>query len=247
MDPFKGSPRATARLRPPGYFNGSPNGLWLMDPEAFPETLLAYHKAGLTIHCHCNGDEAVDVFLDAVEQAQARAPWADHRHTIHHCQLTTMDQYQKMAKLGICANIFANHIYYWGDQHYDITVGPDRAQRMEACATAKKLGVHFALHSDAPITPLNQLHSAWCAVNRLTASGRVLGDQESISVYDALHAVTLDAAYTVKMDKDVGSIEPGKLADFTVLEEDPFAVDPLKLKDIKIWGTVLGGQSFPAG
>jgi predicted amidohydrolase YtcJ len=236
----------TARLRPPGYFNGSPNGLWLMDPEAFPETLLAYHKAGLTIHCHCNGDEAVDVFLDAVEQAQARAPWADHRHTIHHCQLTTMDQYQRMAKLGICANIFANHIYYWGDQHYDITVGPDRAQRMEACATAKNLGVHFALHSDAPITPLNQLHSAWCAVNRLTASGRVLGEHEKISVYDALYAVTLDAAYTVKMDKDVGSIEPGKLADFTVLEEDPFAIDPHKLKDIKIWGTVLGGQPFQA-
>jgi len=236
----------TARLRPPGYFNGSPNGLWLMDPETFHETLLAYHRAGLTIHCHCNGDEAVDVFLDAVEQAQAIAPQADHRHTIHHCQLTTRDQYQRMANLGICANIFANHIYYWGDQHYGITVGPDRALRMEACATAKELGVHFALHSDAPITPLNQLHSAWCAVNRRTASGRVLGEHERISVYDALHAVTLDAAYTVKMDKDVGSIEPGKLADFTVLEEDPFTVDPAKLKDIEIWGTVLGGQPFPA-
>jgi predicted amidohydrolase YtcJ len=236
----------TARLRPPGYFNGSPNGLWLMDPEMFHETLLAYHRAGLTIHCHCNGDEAVDVFLDAVEQAQAIAPRADHRHTIHHCQLTTRDQYQRMANLGICANIFANHIYYWGDQHYGITVGPDRAVRMEACATARELGVHFALHSDAPITPLNQLHSAWCAVNRLTASGRVLGEHERISVYDALHAVTLDAAYTVKMDKDVGSIEPGKLADFTVLEEDPFAVASDKLKEIKIWGTVLGGQPFPA-
>jgi predicted amidohydrolase YtcJ len=235
----------TARLRPPGYFNGNPNGLWLMDPDDFHETLLAYHKAGLTIHCHCNGDEAVDVFLDAVEKAQTRTPRADHRHTIHHCQLTTRDQYQRMANLGICANIFANHIYYWGDQHYGITVGPDRAQRMEACATAKQLGVHFALHSDAPITPLNQLHSAWCAVNRLTATGRVLGEHERISVYDALHAVTLDAAYTLKMDRDVGSIEPGKLADFIVLEEDPFEVEPLKLKDIKIRGTVLGGRSFP--
>ena len=185
------------------------------------------------------------MFLDAVEQAQAIAPRADHRHTIHHCQLTTPDQYQRMANLGICANIFANHIYYWGDQHYEITVGPDRAQRMDACATAKQKGVHFVLHSDAPITPINQLHSAWCAVNRLTASGRVLGESERIGVYDALHAVTLDAAYTLKMDKDVGSIEPGKMADFTVLEENPFTVDPLKLKEIKIRGTVLGGKSFP--
>jgi predicted amidohydrolase YtcJ len=236
----------TARLREPGYYNGRPNGIWLMDPETFPETLLEYHRAGLTIHCHCNGDEAVDVFLDALEQAQAKAPWPDHRHTIQHCQLTTKNQYQRMANLGICANIFANHIYYWGDQHYQITVGPDRAERMEACATAKKLGVHFTLHSDAPITPINQLHSAWCAVNRLTATGRVLGEHERISVYDALYAVTLDAAYTLKMDDDVGSIEPGKLADFTVLEEDPFVVDPMKLKDIKIWGTVLGGKLFPA-
>jgi predicted amidohydrolase YtcJ len=149
-------------------------------------------------------------------------------------------------RLGICANIFANHIYYWGDQHYNITVGPDRAERMDACATAKKLGVHFTLHSDAPITPINQLHSAWCAVNRLTATGRVLGEHERISVYDALYAVTLEAAYTLKMDNDVGSIEPGKLADFAVLEEDPFAVDPLKLHEIKIWGTVLGGKLFPA-
>jgi predicted amidohydrolase YtcJ len=236
----------TARLRAPGYYNGSHNGIWLMDPETFPEILLGYHRAGLTIHCHCNGDEAVDVFLDAVEQAQAKAPRPDHRHTIHHCQLTTRNQYQRMANLGICANIFANHIYYWGDQHYRITVGPDRAQRMEACATAKNLGVHFALHSDAPITPINQLHSAWCAVNRLAASGRVLGEHERISVHDALYAVTLDAAYTLKMDNDIDSIEPGKLADFTVLEADPFEVDPMKLREIKIWGTVLGGTIFPA-
>lgn len=235
----------TARLRAPGYYNGKPNGIWLMDPETFSETLLAYHKAGLTIHCHCNGDEAVDVFIDAVARAQAKAPFPDHRHTIHHCQLTTIDQYQRMANLGICANIFANHIFYWGDQHYNITVGPDRAERMEACSTAKKLGLHFALHSDAPITPLNQLHSAWCAVNRLTASGRVLGEYERLSVYDALYAVTLDAAYTLKMDRDVGSIEPGKLADFTVLAEDPFEVEPMKLKDIPIWGTVVGGKTFP--
>ncbi len=75
---------------------------------------------------------------------------------------------------------------------------------------------------------------------------RVLGEHERISVYDALYAVTLDAAYTLKMDHDVGSIEPGKLADFTVLEEDPFAVDPMKLNEIKIRGTVLGGKLFPA-
>ncbi len=150
-----------------------------------------------------------------------------------------------MAKLGACANIFSNHVYYWGDQHAKITIGPDRAQRMDACRTAKETGVHFSMHSDAPITPISQLFSVWAAVNRLTSSGKVLGEYEKISVYDALYAVTLDTAYTLKMDHEIGSIEPGKLADFTVLEKDPFAVDPTEIKDIPIWGTMVGGQLFP--
>ena len=236
----------TARLKEPGYLNQQANGIWLTPPEEMAETLLAYHKHGLSMHCHCNGDEAVDVFLEAVERVQAEAYWPGLRHTIHHSQLTTAAQYQRMADLGICANIFANHIYYWGDQHAKLTVGPDRAQRMDACRTAGNMGVHYSLHSDAPITPINQLHSVWAAVNRLTASGNVMGENERISVYEALHAVTLDTAYTLKMDHEVGSIEPGKLADFTVLEENPFDVDPMKIRDIPIWGTVMGGRKFPA-
>jgi predicted amidohydrolase YtcJ len=234
----------TARVNEPGYFNGKPNGLWMNPPEQIANALDKYHQAGLTVFCHCNGDEAVDVFLDAVEQAQVKAPWPDARHTIQHCQVSTSAQYQRMANLGVCANIFANHIYYWGDQHYETTMGPDRAERMEACATAKRAGVHFTLHSDAAVTPLGQLHTAWCAVNRLTASGRVLGEEEKISVYDALYSVTMGAAYQMKMDHEIGSIEPGKWADFTVLEEDPFTIDPIHLKDIDIWGTVLAGKPF---
>ena len=236
----------TARLREPGYYGRTDKGIWITPPEVFKEMLLPFHRRGLTVHCHCNGDEAVDVFLNTVEQVQAESPWPDPRHTVQHCQLTTIDQCQRIAALGLCANIFSNHIYYWGDQHYELTVGPDRAQRMEACATAKQLGIHFALHSDSPVTPFSQLHTAWCAVNRKTASGRTLGEYEKLSVYDALYAVTLDAAYTLKLDHDLGSIEPGKLADFTVLEEDPFEVDPMGLKDIPIWGTVLGGKPIRA-
>jgi predicted amidohydrolase YtcJ len=93
-------------------------------------------------------------------------------------------------------NLFANHHFYWGDQHRDVTVGPERAERMNACRTALDTGVPFSIHSDAPITPLAPLFTAWCAVNRLTASGRVLGATQRISVMDALRAVTLGAAWT---------------------------------------------------
>jgi predicted amidohydrolase YtcJ len=151
-----------------------------------------------------------------------------------------------MANLGICANFFANHLWYWGDQHYELTVGPERANRMQPCATAKREGVHFSLHSDANVTPLGQLHTMWCVVNRVTPSGRVLGEYEKISAYDALYAVTVDAAYQLHLDHEIGSIEAGKLADFAVLEENPLEVDPMHIKDIGIWGTVVGGIKYPA-
>lgn len=236
----------TARLREPGYLQGNPNGMWLTPPEEMYNTLFSYHRHRLNMHCHCNGDEAIDVFLDAVERAQAEKPWLDHRHTVHHSQLTSPAQYRRMARLGVSANIFSNHIFYWGEKHYHITVGPDRAHRMNACRTAGEMGVNYTMHSDAPITPISQIHSVWAAVNRQTSAGRVLGENERIPVYDALRAVTLGAAYTLGMDQEVGSIEPGKLADFTVLEENPLEVDPSRIRDMKVWGTVLGGKTFEA-
>ena len=117
---------------------------------------------------------------------------------------------------------------------------------MNAAATALAEGVQLSMHSDAGVTPLGSLHVAWCAVNRLTSTGDVLGPDERISVGDALRAVTLGAAYQLKMDDEIGSISPNKWADFAVLEEDPFTVDPVALKDIPVWGTVVGGTPFPA-
>jgi predicted amidohydrolase YtcJ len=151
-----------------------------------------------------------------------------------------------MKALGLCVNLFANHHFYWGDQHYATTVGPERAMRMNACATALANGVPLAIHSDAPVTPLGPLFTAWCAVNRLTASGRVQGEHERIGVADALRAITLGAAYTLKLDDEIGSIECGKRADFAVLGDDPLAVAPERLKDVRVWGTVQSGRVFEA-
>jgi predicted amidohydrolase YtcJ len=184
------------------------------------------------------------VALDAIEAAQAKYPRADHRNTLQHCQMADEAQFRRMAKLGVCANLFSNHIFYWGDLHASKIIGPDRAKRMDAAGTALKHGVPFTVHTDAPITPMGPLFTAWCAVNRLTSGGEVLGAEECIPVEAALHAITLGAAYTLKMDGEIGSIESGKWADFAVLEEDPLVGPPESLKDIKVWGTVLGGRVF---
>jgi len=166
---------------------------------------------------------------------------------VQHCQLTTPAQYARMAALGMHANIFSNHIFHWGDAHIAFTVGPERAARMDACATAHRLGVPFTFHSDSPVTPLGHLHVMWCAVNRLTSSGVLLGPNERIPADLALEAATLGAARQLKLDHEMGSIQAGKLADLAVLEDDPLTVAPESIRDIGVWGTVLDGVKHPAG
>ncbi|HDR9583132.1 TPA: amidohydrolase [Burkholderia stabilis] len=234
----------TARVRWPGYAGGQPNGLWLIPPAQLVDVFEPFHRAGLQLHVHTNGDEATEVVLDAMATLLARHPRPDHRHTLQHCQMADAAQLRRIRALGLCVNFFANHLYYWGDAHYTQTIGADRANRMDAAGSARRLGIPFALHSDAPITPLNPLFTAWCAMQRETASGRVLGEGERLALDDALHAITLGAAYTLRMDHLVGSIEVGKYADFAVLDEDPSACAPARLKELAVWGTVLGGRVF---
>ena len=236
----------SARIKPPGYYNGAPNGLWYIAP---PQMLEIYELAlanDILVHTHTNGDEATDLALDMLEQALKKHPRADHRFTIQHGQMVNAAQYKRIARLGMCVNHFANHHFYWGDEHYHMTVGPERAERMNACRTALDNGIPLAIHSDAPVTPLGPLFTAWCAVNRLTVSGRTQGAHEKISVDQAIRAITLGAAYTLRLDDEIGSIEAGKRADFAVLEDDPTSVEPMALKDVRVWGTVQDGRIFQA-
>lgn len=236
----------SARLREPGYFNGAPNGLWYVAPPQLAEILEGALEAGIHVHTHTNGDEATELVLDTMDAALRKHPVRDHRFTLQHCQLANAAQFRRMKALGMCVNLFPNHHHYWGDQHYALTVGPERAERMNACATALSQGVPLAIHSDAPVTPLGPLFTAWCAVNRRTASGRTLGMHEQIGVADALRTITLGAAYTLKLDGEIGSIEVGKRADFCVLEADPTQAGPEALKDVPVWGTVQAGRIFAA-
>ncbi|MEM7423666.1 MAG: amidohydrolase, partial [Pseudomonadota bacterium] len=228
----------TSRLRWPGHVNGAPNGIWVIAPEQADGLIDALHRAGVQMHIHTNGDEASVVALDSLERAIAGYPWLDHRHTLQHGQLIDAAMFRRMARLGVCANLFVNHIWYFGDQHVAKSLGEDRAARMDACRSCLDAGVPLAIHSDAPVTPLGPLMTAWCAVNRLTMSGRCLGPAQRISVHDALSAITIGAAYTLRLDHEIGSIECGKIADFAVLGDDPTAIDPAALRDIAVLGTV---------
>lgn len=232
----------TARMKWPGYHDGHSNGIWNAPPETINEMIQAYHQAGLQLHIHTNGDEAVELVLEYMDQALTMWPRPDHRHTLQHCQVIDHAQLRKVAKSGLCLNMFANHIYYWGDIHLKHTLGYERCQRLEPLASALRLNIPVAAHSDAPITPLNPLFTAWCAVMRHTASGQQLGAQECISVQQALEMITLGAAYTLHLDHLVGSLEIGKYADMAVLDRDPLQCPAEQLPELQVHATIVGGQ-----
>ena len=147
----------SARMRWPGYYDGTPNGVWNIGPDEIDRVVLACHRAGFQLHIHTNGDEASEVAIEAVERALATAPRWDHRHTLQHAQMADAGQFRRLKALGMCVNLFANHLFYWGDIHYARTLGPERAERMDACGTALATGVPFAIHCDAPVMPIGPL------------------------------------------------------------------------------------------
>jgi predicted amidohydrolase YtcJ len=116
---------------------------------------------------------------------------------------------------------------------------------MVRSASVLKHGIPLSFHSDLPMGPASPLNFIWCAVNRVTPSGRVAGPDQRIDVDAALRAVTIEAAHSWRQEAKIGSIAPGKIANFTVLGEDPYVVEPMKLKDIPVWGTVFEGEVHP--
>ncbi len=234
----------TARLLSSEYYNGNKNGLWYMDPTSLAGSFKYYKDNQVSVHMHVNGDEAADTAIKAIDEAFDGESHLNLRWTLQHFQLAHEKHYAKISELGVCANLFANHIFYWGDIHRRFTVGPKQASSMNCAAWAKKYNVPYSIHSDAPITPLNPLFTASCVVNRLTSSGYLLGQEHRISVQDALYAITMGAAFTLGMEKEVGSLEVGKFADLAILDQDPFAVSSTNLHTIPIWGTMVGGEVF---
>lgn len=199
----------------------APFGMTYADRTELFAQVVKLHGMGFQIHCHCNGDAGSENFIDAVEAAQRAHPRADHRHTLIHGQVLREDQMQRMAGLGMTVSFFSAHIHFWGDRHYDTFLGPERAARISPAATAERIGLRYTIHNDASVTPTRPLHLANCAVNRRTASGRLLGEAERISVLSALKAQTINAAWQVFQEDNRGSITPGKLADFAILNRNP--------------------------
>lgn len=207
------------------------------------EIVTGVHCKGYQLAIHGNGDAAIDDILVAYEAAQAECPREDARHRIEHSQMARPDQLERMARLGVTPSFFTGHVYYWGDRHRDIFQGPERAARTSALRTALDHGLRITSHEDTPVSPVNPLHSMWVAVNRVTRSGAVLGAEQRITPLEAMRLYTSDAAWQNFEETIKGSIEPGKLADFVILSDDPLTVDPMAIRDIRVLETIVGGRT----
>lgn len=231
----------TAALRKPYYNNDEILGELLVDQKTFNEEISNLHKRGFRIAIHGNGDRAIGSILEAYDYALQKNPRIDHRHRIEHVQTASIDDLDKMKALGVVGSVFINHVYYWGDRHKRLFLGPERAARIDPLADMKKRRILTTLHSDCPVTPIDPLFSVWVAVNRLTSEGDILGENQKIDVINALKAMTIYGAIMNFTENENGSIEVGKQADFAILEKDPTTVDPLEIKDILIQATIIDG------
>ena len=238
-------PAMTLRLRYPGYLDGHEGHRGETPWEELVEVMLPYWKAGIQIHSHANGDETVQMTLDVLERLQQIHPRFDHRFTIEHYCISSSDQARRLKALGGLASVNNYFVHYRSLIHAQQGFGPDRAEATARLGSLAREGVSFALHSDFSLVlaPIHPLTAAWIAVNRVALDGKtVQAPGERIGVDRALRAITIDAAHVLRREHEFGSIEAGKFADFTILEDDPYTVEPMKIRDIPIWGTVLGGH-----
>ena len=197
---------------------------------------------------HANGDASIDWLIEGVRDAVAKHGGGDRRSVMIHGQTTRPDQLPQIKELAILPSFFPMHTFYWGDWHRDVVLGPERAAYISPCNSARKLGMIFTTHHDAPVANPESIRVLSATVTRVTRSGVVLGPDERVDTLTALKAMTIWPAWQHFEEKDKGSIEPGKLADFVVLSADPLAVKPEELIKLKVVETIKDGKSvYKAG
>lgn len=243
-----GSPGRSAFLREPYHvqlegekdFRGVP---LVPDQEDVNAYVKKFYEKGWQTFIHALGDAAIDQAITAIREAEKAYPGKERRTQIIHLQLFHPDQMEAVKQLDATVTFQSTHLYYFGDFHREQTFGPKRAEKLCPAKSALDHGISATIHHDAPVHPPDQLMVIWMAVNRVTRSGYVLGPEERLPVIEALKASTLYAAYQIFEEDTKGSIEPGKLADFVVLSENPMTIDPMKIKDIEVLETIKEGQT----
>ena len=240
------------------FLDGSPQGgtAWVREPYAGGgcgtstmtdgQVLSAFRQAldrDAQLLAHCNGDRAAEQYLTLLAQAEREAGKKLSRPVMIHAQLLGLDQLERVKALGVIPSFFVAHVYHWGEIHVK-NFGLDRAGRISPAGSALARGIPFTFHQDSPVIPPDMLETIWCACVRRTKAGRVLGAEERIPVEAALRAVTQTAALQYGLERELGTLRPGKRADFVLLSGDPLRTPPEELKKLQVERTIQRGRTI---
>ena len=241
------------------FLDGSPQGktAWMLEPyegereyRGYPihsdEKLREYISLALDkkqqLLAHCNGDAAAEQYVSQFEKELEKRENRDaFRAVMVHAQLVRKEQLKRMAEIGMMTSFFIAHTYYWGDIHMK-NFGPVRGGHISPAGDAVEYGMKFTFHQDTPVVPPDMMRTVSCAVNRVSKTGQSIGADEKIPVLEALKAITVYGAYQYHEEAEKGTIEPGKTADFVILDRDPLKTAEDQLADIQILQTIKENQ-----
>ena len=208
----------------------------------------AAKQAGWPILIHCQGDAAIDDALDAIEQAYGPNP-ATGLNLVEHATMARQDQLDRMKRLGAEPSFLPDLLHLYGAAYRDQILGAERTEFMEPMAACVKAGIAFSLHTDAPVSPAGPLRLVQIAVTRrCVIDNSVIGADQAVTIDEALKAITIHAARQIGLEDSIGALEPGKEADLTILESDPYKVSADAIANIKVSETwVAGERKFGGG
>ena len=213
----------------------------LIDQDDLKKMVKHYQGLGWQVAVHTQGDLAIEETLAAFE---ACADGQNHRHRLEHCLLLSDNSIEKMNKLGVTPSLHINHLWYYGNALRDEIIGEERANKILPVQKTIKNRLSPTLHADQPMFESHPLHLIHTSVNRKTREGELLGEDQQISVLDALKAMTINGAYQIKMEDKIGSIKVGKYADFVILNKNPLLIPKEELKDIQVLHTIANGNDI---
>ena len=239
-----GSNQGRTGLQREPYLGRDDYGIAYVEKDALKEMVVKRALQGWPVVVHANGDKAIDHALDAFEAAYAAGATRELRFRIEHCSILHDEQIERIEKLGISPSFLIGHVHYWGKAFRDDIFGPEKANLLGRAASCGKKGIRWTMHSDEPVSEMDPLRLIDNAVNRSLwkEPGGALNPAERVSVEDAIVALTRDAAWQCHSEQEIGTLEPGKLADFVVLDKDPRAVPPETIRSIRVLETWVGGK-----
>lgn len=211
------------------------------------EMLDKYAPMGYQMAFHCNGDVGFDVVLDAYEYALAKYKLlgTDHRWRVEHLGAARADQFKRAESLGVTVSLAPFQYIYWGDLLDGTMFKPEYGSQWQRANDALSLNTHASFHNDGSVSPPDILRNIQRMVTRTTDSGKVHGANQAVTLDQALKASTINGAYQLKRDNEIGSLEVGKYADLVELSADITAVNPNEIMSkVKVKGTWLGGKKI---